>query len=131
MGIEYLLVKDDSREIYQLGKFTGDWAPLLAEPGTDPRRAESGCPFSVDQDVDRVLARLEADWAGVVVPDGYLRLVAQDVIRWAGSSFVRFSSDASHDGWPNRDGSWDEGRKTGSRYSEDHPEWSELQRRDG
>lgn len=124
MGIEFLLVKDAERETYDLGKFTGNWARLLAEPGTDLDRVEAGDPFTVDQDVDRVAAKLEEDWATMESDwDGYLRLVAEDVIRWAGSSLVRSSCDASHDGWYNRDGSWDEGSQTGSRYPEDHPEW--------
>ncbi len=126
MGIEYYLIKDDVREIYDLGRFTGDWAPLLAVPGTDPHAVEAGGRFSVDPNLDQVTLRLEEDWLDIDRPAGYLRLVAQDVIRWAGSSLVRFSSDGSHDGWRNRDGTWDEGQRTGSRYRGDHPEWPVL-----
>lgn len=127
MGTEYYLLKDDRREIYNLGKGTGDWAALLAAPEYSGA-AEQGTPFRVCQDVEYVAGLLEADWAesscqiSSDLPD-YFRLVAADVIRWAGEDLVRSSSDSGHDGWRDPDGSWDDGHVTGSRYSNDHPEW--------
>jgi hypothetical protein len=125
MGVEFMLVNDDTRETYDLGKFTGNWGRLIASRDEDPSRVERGNHFVVDQDVDGIVARLEEDWRedDVETRPGYLRLVAEDIVRWAGTSLVRLSSDSSHDGWHNRDGSWDEGRETGSRYLSEHPEW--------
>jgi hypothetical protein len=125
MGISYYLVKDRTRELYDLGKFTGNWAGLLAAPGLG-FGPEQGCDFTVVEDVDLLTGLLTEDWRDAVADasEGYLRRVAEDVARWAGSDPVRFTSDASHDGWHNPDGSHDDGRVTGSRYSEDHPEWA-------
>lgn len=128
MGIEYLLVKDETRETYDLGKFTGGWARLIAAPGSEDA-AERGHHFVVHQDAGVVADFLAEDWAGaVVITPGYLRRVAEDILRWAGTALVRLSSDASHDGWRGADGSRDEGRRTGSRYAEDHPEWARVPR---
>lgn len=125
MGIEFYLAKDGKRELYNLGKFSGNWASLIADP-TCADVADRGLDFRVrsDRDVDLIAGLLEEDWrgSGVGAPVGYLRKVAEDVVRWAGDDSVRLTSDASQDWWLDRDGS--QGRVTGSRYSTAHPEWS-------
>lgn len=121
MGIEYKLVRDDTHEIYDLGKFTGDWVTAL---GGDEDVPWEG--FVVTRDVDRLTAAFEESWRGVPCPAGYLRHVAEDILRWAGPATVRFTSDGSFQGWRRADGTWDDGRYTGSRYREDHPDWPAL-----
>lgn len=120
MGTEYLLVRDDNRETYDLGKFTGDWVGPLGGNEDAPWN-----PFVIEQDVDLLAVALEICWdeLGLKAPAGYLRLVAEDVVRWAGTAVVRFTHDGSFDGWRTPEGGHDEGNQTGSRYPKDHPEW--------
>ncbi len=126
MGVEYYLIRDDVREIYDLGKWTHNWARLIADPDGEAAAARGGS-FTICQDAGVIADRLRRDWAEERMPvvPRYLELVAIDLIRWAGTSLVRCSTDCC-DGWRNADGSWDDGRITGSRHSNEHPEWPEL-----
>lgn len=129
MGIEWYLIKDETREIYNLGKGTYDWAIVLATPDSRSGVERQGL-FQIDHNIVRVTADL-GNCDGVTNCDPrYYRLVAEDVARWASDAWVRLSSDSSHDGWRNQDGSWDDGRVTGSRYSNNHPEWDLGARQD-
>lgn len=123
---EYL-AKDATRELYDLGKTIGsiEWRVILSAPGQTGRDYD---PFVVDPDHARVARDLISESWPWPQDDcnraGYLRDVARDIVRWAGSDVVRLTHGGSHDGWPNLDGnpdgSRDDGRITGSRYTSDH-----------
>lgn len=122
------LVRDDAREIYDLGKGTYDWPTLIATPETSAG-ASSGHPFRVDPDADRVASDLRRNWeeeSGGEADPRYFLLVARDVIRWSTGAEIRQTDEGSFDGWRVLPGRQDDGQKTGSRHSNDHPEWPPL-----
>lgn len=119
---EYL-AKDATRELYDLGKRVGsiEWRVILVVPGSGGREFD---PFVVDGDPDRIardiIAEADAWPVDNLGRDDYLRDVARDIVRWAGSDIVRLTHGGSHDGWRNPDGGHDDGAITGSRYASDH-----------
>jgi hypothetical protein len=132
MGICYYLVKDHTREIYDLGKHTHGFELPLSEGRCMDEDEDSPDyrEFAVIGDVDLLTKLFVEYWQGEFGDDlrssyhaTYLRRVAQDVVRWAGTDLVRFTNDGSHQGWRNQDGTWDDGKITGSRHAEDHPDW--------
>lgn len=104
MGIEYCLVKEETKEFFDLGK--GSWASVFETTEmfiTDFFKTE----FSLYEVLlGKVAYTFQED-----TPIGYFQKLAKEIIRWAGASKIVLRSDAYFD-----DDAKKEYRETGSRF---------------
>ena len=136
MGYEYYLVREDTRELFEIGKFYGARDAFAKVPGCtqgdqyDWRNPMRFCPLDANalaRDLSAVVAEGYWDFKDDADRDDYCARLAKEIVRWADGHEVAFVGE-SHP-WieefdseyrkpePERDGDWYRRLNiTGSRY---------------
>lgn len=127
MGYEYYLAREDSHELFELGKFYGARDAFAKVPSCalgdqyDWRNPMRLCPIDADtlaRDLSAVVAEGHWDFKDDADRDDYCRWLAKEIVRWADGHDVAFIGE-SHP-WIEE---WDSAYRVSAPASEHEGDW--------